>query len=90
MELIKILEKLNIDKSHLIYFENGKLNALTYNKERKIYTINISLDEPLPATIYVATLEAFTKHLSQADKSVQVILYIKLKKINNKCKILKY
>lgn len=89
MELIKILEKLNIDKSHLIYFENGKLNALTYNKERKIYTINISLDEPLPATIYVATLEAFTKHLSQADKSVQVILYIKLNKINTNCKIVK-
>ena len=45
MELIKILEKLNIDKSHLIYFENGKLESLTFNKERRVYTIKLSLDD---------------------------------------------
>lgn len=89
MELINILEKLNIDKSYLIYFQNGKLENLTFNKDKRIYTINLSLDEPLPATVYVATLDALTKYLSSKDSRVQVALYIKLNKINTNCKIVK-
>ena len=60
--LLNILNKLNIDKSHLLYFEGGKFENLSYNKEKKIYTINLLLNEPLPASVYVATLDAFSSY----------------------------
>ena len=89
MNLTSILQKLNIDKSSLIYFNNAKLENLSFNTEKRIYTINISLDEPLPASVYVSTLEAFQNYLSQAEKNVLVALYIKLNKESNDCKIVK-
>ena len=78
--LLNILNKLNIDKSHLLYFEGGKFENLSYNKEKKIYTINLLLNEPLPASVYVATLDAFSSYLRQSDESVLVALYVKLTK----------
>ena len=89
MNLTSILQKLNIDKSHLLYFNNAKLDNLTFNKEKRIYTINISLDEPLPSSVYIATLDAFQSYLSQNDEKVLVALYVKLNKPNNNCKIVK-
>ena len=35
MNLTSILQKLNIDKSHLLYFNNAKLDNLTFNKEKR-------------------------------------------------------
>ena len=40
-----ILNKINIDNSHLIYFETGKFTDLVFNKEKKIYDINSVLEE---------------------------------------------
>ena len=78
--LLNILNKLNIDKSHLLYFEGGKIENLVYNKDKKIYSIYLLLNEPLPASVYVATLDAFSSYLKQSDESVLVALYIKLNK----------
>ena len=89
MNLISVLEKLNIDKSYLAYFNNAKLENLTFYKEKRIYTINISLDEPLPANVYIATLDAFQAYLSKKEEKVLVALYVKLNKVNNNCKIVK-
>ena len=87
--LKKILTKLNIDKTHHVYFESGKLTQLSFNKDSRLYTIKLSLDEPLPANVYVATLEAFQKHLSAKEEKVLVAMYITLNKLCNDSKIVK-
>ena len=45
LRLKEILTKINIDNSYHIYFETGKFTNLTFNKEKRIYSINLSLDE---------------------------------------------
>ena len=52
VRLKEILTKINIDNSHHIYFETGKFTNLSFNKEKRIYSITLSLDEPLPALSY--------------------------------------
>ena len=89
LRLKEILTKINIDNSYHIYFETGKFTNLTFNKEKRIYSINLSLDEPLPASVYVATLEAFQNYLRKEDQSVLVALYIKLNKPSYDCKVVK-
>ena len=80
MELREFLEKLNIDRTHFVYFENGTFDGIRYNKVAKIYIINITLDEPLPASVYLSTYDAIKKLLSSKDEKVQVIFEIKLSK----------
>ena len=89
VKLKNILTKINIDNSHLAYFETGKFVEIKYAKAKKVYTIKLELDEPLPARIYVSTMEAFSKYLSQQDGEVYVALYIKLNQKNYDCKIVK-
>ena len=89
VRLKEILTKINIDNSHHIYFETGKFTNLTYNKEKKIYSITLTVDDPIPASVYVATLESFQTYLRKEDPSVLVALYIKLNKQNFDCKIVK-
>ena len=89
VRLKEILTKINIDNSHRIYFETGKFTNLTYNKEKKIYSITLTVDDPIPASVYVATLESFQTYLRKEDPSVLVALYIKLNKQNFDCKIVK-
>ena len=89
VKLKNILTKINLDNSHHIYFETGKFNEISYNAEKKRYNISMELAEPLPARIYVSTLETFTKYLSQRDEKVFVALYITLSKKNFDCKIVK-
>ena len=84
-----ILTKLKIEKTHLTYFETGKFTDLSFNKEKRIYNITLTLDEPLPAFVYVSTLEAFTNYLKQNDERVLVALYIKLTKPCYDCKTVK-
>ena len=36
-KLKDILTKLNIENTHLTYFETGKFTDLTFNKEKRIY-----------------------------------------------------
>ena len=46
VRLKEILTKINIDNSHHIYFETGKFTNLSFNKEKRIYSITLSVDEP--------------------------------------------
>ena len=88
-KLKDILTKLNIENTHLTYFETGKFTDLTFNKEKRIYNITLTLDEPLPAFVYVSTLEAFSNYLKQNEERVLVALYIKLTKPCYDCKTVK-
>ena len=36
VKLKDILTKLNIEKTHLVYFETGKFTELSFNKEKRI------------------------------------------------------
>lgn len=87
--LNSILNKLNIEQTSLIYFENAKFVDLSFNQRTRVYTIKLSLDKPLPARVYVLTLEAFQKYLSKNDEKVLVALYITLTENCDDCKIVK-
>ena len=52
-----ILTKLKIEKTHLTYFETGKFTDLSFNKEKRIYNITLTLDEPLPAFVLFLLLK---------------------------------
>jgi len=79
-KLLNILSKIGLEKSHMAYFESGSLLNVSVTKEKKLYQVEIQLDSPLPANVYVATLETFNKFLSQNDPEYRTILYIKLTK----------
>ncbi len=87
--LQNILNKIRMDRSHLIYFEDGQLSNLIYNQKEKKYHITIKLNEPLPVSVYITTLDLFQQYLSTHDKTVQVELYIQLTKPNYDNKLVK-
>ena len=75
-KLIENLEKIGLDKIYLSYFDNATYNKPRYDKLKKIFTITITNDVPLPANIYGHVLDLYSKYLMQMESDVRVALYI--------------
>lgn len=88
-KLREILNKVNLDKEYFTYFKNGKIESLVYNKTKKLYTLKISLDDPLPYFVYVSLHHVFQQYLRQHDDKVVVAIYIILNNINEDSKLIK-
>lgn len=83
------LDMIKLDNNLYDYFESGTFNELKYNKEKKIYSITIALDKPLPVQVYIKTLDGLSSYLREKDSEVLVALYITLNHKNYDNKLVK-
>ena len=83
------LDMIKLDNNLYDYFESGTFNELKFNKEKKIYSITIALDKPLPVQVYIKTLDGLSSYLREKDSEVLVALYITLNHKNYDNKLVK-
>ena len=87
--LKNMLTKIELSNTDMVHFETGSSFNAIYVKERKLYNVFITLDEPLPANVYVSTLDAFNRYFKKVDQETIIALYIKLTKKCMDSKIVK-
>lgn len=78
--LLKILERIQLDRENFRYFEDGSNFSAVYHKVKSFFKIDLTLKQPLPVAVYIDLIEHFKMYLNKENKQVDVAIYIHLQK----------